>query len=141
MQNPIDQSAQSTLAQYANYAEKELLSRGDIASCFASVLSRLSRSAKFSIGCRALLIFAAVASIAWLSYSSAIRDDLTFLICFSPVFLSVLWRLSSLSKNVWQAITKVETVAELWREFESDVDRSIDHGECLSHTPADLIAG
>ena len=141
MQNPIDQSAQSTLAQYANYAEKGLLSRGDIASCFVSVLSRLNRSAKFSIGCRALLIFAAVASIAWLSRSSAIRGDLTFLICFSPVFLSVLWRSSSQSKHVWQAIAKVETVAELWREFESEVGRSIDHSDRLSHTPPDLIAG
>lgn len=140
MQNSISASAQRILSQYANYAEKQLLSRGEISSCFVSVLSRQNRYAKFSVGYRIVTIIVAVAFITLLTYRWGVDSDTTLLICFSPVYLSGLWTSTSQSKYIWQAIAKLETIAELWREHELKVESSIHDGESLTRNPASLVA-
>lgn len=140
MQNPIDRSAQSALSMYANYAEKRLLARGEISSCFASVLQRLNRGAKFDIGYRAATFIIAVTAITWLTYRGTVDSHFTPLICFAPIFLCSLWRSTSQSKRIWQAIAKLETIAEIWREHESEANEFIHDGEPLSRNPSSLVA-
>ena len=136
MDNPISRSAQSSLSQYANYDEKQLLSRGAIGSCFVSVLCRLHRNARLSIGWDAAINVAVVAFIVWLAYSSAT----VALICFSPVFLTVLWESSATSRRICQLLARLTTIAELWREHEQHDSNSIDHKASVSQNPENLIA-
>ena len=83
-----------------------------------SVISRLQRSTNRFLWVTRLRNISVVVFVAWLAYDSAVRDDLTILTCFIPMFLLMISPQFSVLSKVWHSVTHVETVAELWRKYD-----------------------
>jgi hypothetical protein len=119
MHSVIKEVSVNTLSLYANYTEKQLLSMGAIELCIDRMLSRLQKRDRLLSFGIALNAMAVIAFTGWLSFRSGVREDFTFLLCFSPLVLIHVWRLSSFNKAHWnlKPITEVQFIAELWRRY------------------------
>lgn len=120
MDSVMKECAVSMLSRYANYDEKQLLSIGEVQPCIDSVLSRLKKINRLGSIANAIQIIAVITLSVWLSYRSAVRNDFSLLICFSPVVLLQVWRLSFYSINYWnwRSIMEIEVISELWRRYD-----------------------